>query len=102
MTWELGFYEITIEEKYKIARGILSDLLTEKLVTIHKSNDWLNDHHGKEVPVDLALKELNNPANWYPCNEVFRIVLTKEGREFLASEIPKYEDRILHRLMHKK
>jgi hypothetical protein len=102
LTWELSYYEISIEEKYKIARKILSELLTENLVTIHKSKDWLNDDHSDEIPLKSALIELNNPTNWYPCNEVLRIILTKKGGDFLKSELPKYADRLGNRLMHKK
>ncbi|MCB0453743.1 MAG: hypothetical protein KDC94_12845, partial [Aequorivita sp.] len=36
LTWELGYYEISIEEKYKIARKILTQILNDGLVTLEK------------------------------------------------------------------
>src|SRR6056300_618633 len=38
-TWELGCYDLKIEDKYRIARTILTEILNEGLVTLEKYSD---------------------------------------------------------------
>ena len=39
LTWELSYYDLTIEDKYKIAHNLLTDLLSEGLVVLDKFTD---------------------------------------------------------------
>lgn len=37
LTWELGYYEISVEEKYRISRRILLEILSDGLMTLETS-----------------------------------------------------------------
>ncbi len=101
LTWELGHFNLAIEDKYKIARIVLTEILKEDLVVLEKFKDLtLNE---KIATIDKAEidKLLNNPFYWYPCNEILSISLTNKGIEYLDKEIPKYSDKINERLSGK-
>lgn len=40
LTYELGYYDLTIEDKYKIARIVLTEILHEELVILEKYKDF--------------------------------------------------------------
>lgn len=102
LIYELGYYNLTIEDKYKIARILLIDLISEGLVVLQKYKD-----HSFNEKIGTVEKEhihgiLNNPSSWYPCsNEILAINLTDEGNHYLDKEMPKYADRITHRFSGK-
>jgi hypothetical protein len=98
LTWELGHFALTIEDKYKIAHELLVVLLTDELVTLEKFED-LNSSKSIET-VDLKDVEvvLNNPANWYPCNEVYSIRLTEKGEEYLNRQSKLLQQKLQQRI----
>ena len=98
LTWELGHFNLTIEDKYKIARLVLTGLLDDDLVVLEKFKDLtLKDKIGR-IEKDKIVDIINNPFYWYPCNEILSIELTEKGKEYLDKEMPKYADRISDRL----
>lgn len=97
LTWELGYYNLTIEDKYKIARILLIDLISEDLVVLEKYKDHSLNEKIETVEKGHVPTLLNNPFYWYPCNEILSISLTEKGNHYLDKEMPKYGDRITHR-----
>jgi hypothetical protein len=102
LTWELGHFDLSIEDKYKIAHELIVTLLTEELVILEKFADLNSDK-----PIELVnLKDvelvLNNPANWYPCNEVYSIRLTEKGEEYLNIQSGLLQRKLQHRIMGNK
>ncbi len=89
---ELGCFDLALEDKYKIARLMLTEIIQEDLVVLEKYRDntlavkleIINKKHVKNL--------LNDPFSWYPCNEAFVIILTKKGEEYLDQEMPKFKD----------
>jgi hypothetical protein len=98
LTWELGYFNLTIEDKYKIARIVLTQLLDEDLVILEKFKDWTLKDKIETIEKDKIVDILNNPFFWYPCNEILSIDLTEKGKEYLDKEMPKYAERISVRL----
>jgi hypothetical protein len=98
LTWELGYYDLTIDDKYKIARIILTGLIMDELVILERYKDHSLNEKLEAVDKINAQTILNNPFYWYPCNEILSIRLTTRGNEYLDNEMPKYSDRIKARL----
>jgi hypothetical protein len=98
LTWELGQFDLTIEDKYKIARKVLTDIIEDDLVTLDKYKDLTLKNKIETIEKTKIEDILNNPSYWYPCNEILSISLTKKGEDFLEREMPKYVDRINERL----
>ena len=101
LTWELGYYNLTIEDKYKIARKVLTELIQDDLVIVDKFMDLTLKDKIETIDKEKVDNLLNNPFYWYPCNEILSISLTKRGEQYLDKEMPKYADRIAHRLRGK-
>ncbi len=101
LTWELGHYDLTIEDKYKIARIVLTEILKEDLVVLERFKDFTLNEKIETIEKDEFDKLLNNPFHWYPCNEILSISLTSKGIEYLDKEMPKYADKINERLSGK-
>lgn len=101
LTWELGRYDLTIEDKYKIARIVLTEILKEDLVVLEKYKDFTLNEKIETIDKGEIDKLLNNPFYWYPCNEILSISLTKKGIEYMDKEMPKYTDKINERLCGK-
>ncbi len=101
LTWELGHFDLTIEDKYKIARFVLTEIIQEDLVILEKYKDFKLEEKIATIDKGDIDKLLNNPFYWYPCNEILSISLTDKGNEFLDKEMPKYADRINARLSGK-
>jgi hypothetical protein len=101
LTWELGHYDLTIEDKYKIARIVLTEILKEDLVVLERFKDFTLNEKIETIEKDEFDKLLNNPFHWYPCNEILSISLTNKGIEYLDKEMPKYADKINERLSGK-
>ena len=98
LTWELGHYNLTIEDKYKIARKVLTELIQDDLVIVEKFKDLTLKDKIETIEKEKVHELLNNPYYWYPCNEILSISMTKKGEEYLDKEMPKYADRIPDRL----
>ena len=98
LTWELGHFPLTIEDKYRIAHELLVVLLIDELLILEKFAD-LNSFEPIET-VDLKDVEqvLNNPANWYPCNEVYSIRLTEKGKEYLNKQRVLLQEKLQQRI----
>ena len=101
LTWELGHFNLTIEDKYKIARLVLTEIIQEDLVILEKYKDFKLEEKIATIDKDEIEELLNNPFYWYPCNEILSISLTDKGNEYLDREMPKYADRIDARLSGK-
>lgn len=101
LTWELGSFDLAIEDKYKIARIILTEILQEDLVILEKYKDLTLNERVEIINKKEIDNLLNNPVSWYPCNEILSISLTDKGIEYLNIEMPKYRDRISKRLDNK-
>jgi hypothetical protein len=100
-TWELGRLNLTIEDNYKIARIILTEMLEEDFVVLEKYKDFTLSEKIETIDKNEINKILNNPFHWYPCNEILSISLTNKGIEYLDNEMPKYKDKINERLSGK-
>lgn len=101
LTWELGRLNMTVEDKYKIARIILTEIIQEDLVVLEKYKDFTLNKKIETIDKKEVDKLLNNPFHWYPCNEILSIKLTEKGIKYLDKEMPKYADRINERLAGK-
>lgn len=102
LTWELGHFELSIEDKYKIAHEVLTSLLTEELVILEKFAQLYSDKPIETVDMKDIQLVLNNPANWYPCNEVYSIKLTDKGEDYLNKQSQKNQDKLQDRIFRKK
>lgn len=98
LTWELGHFNLTIEDKYKIARLVLTGLLEDDLVVLEKFKDLTLKDKIETIEKEKIGDILNNPYYWYPYNEILSIDLTEKGKVYLEKEMPKYADRIPDRL----
>ena len=94
LTWELGYYEISIEEKYKIARKILTQILNDGLVTLEKYSDLTQTNKIETIKSEQIASLLNNPFWWYPCNEILSIELTDKGEKYLDEKMESYKDQM--------
>ena len=83
LTWELAHYDLTIEDKYKIARQLLTELLKDGLLILEKFTDHKLDNKLEIVYLDKIDVILNNPYNWYPCNEIYAIDITEKGDKYV-------------------
>ena len=101
LTWELGYFDLTIEDKYKIARIVLTEILEQDLVILEKYKDFTLSEKITTIDKNDIEGMLNNPDYWYPCNEILSISLTKKGIEYLDNEMPQYKDNISKRLRAK-
>ena len=102
LTWELGSYDLKIEDKYRIARTILTEILNEGLVTLEKYSDFTLESKIETITTDQYDKLLNNPYWWYPCNEILSIELTNKGSEFLDNISESLKTRLDKRWNWKK
>jgi hypothetical protein len=94
LTWELGYYEISIEEKYKISRKILTEILNDGLVTLEKYSDLTQTNKIETIKSEQFESLLNNPFWWYPCNEILSIELTDKGEKYLDEKMKSYKDQM--------
>ncbi|MCA8832131.1 hypothetical protein [Hymenobacter pini] len=101
LTWELGRFNLTLEDTYKVARIVLTEILKEDLVILEKYKDLTLDDKIETISKHEIDKLLNNPSYWYPCNEILSICLTRKGKEYLDKEILKYADKINERISKK-
>ena len=83
LTWELAHYDLTIEDKYKIARQLLTELLKDGLLILEKFKDLSLDVKLERVSLDQIDTLLNNPYNWYSCNEIYAIDITEKGEKYI-------------------
>ena len=102
LTYELSYYNLTIEDKYKIAHQILVSILRDGLVSLDRYTNMSLDKKIETISLDNAEEFLNNPSFWYPCNEVLSIELTEKGERFLDDNYEKYSDRLAVRFGEKK
>ena len=102
LTWELGKYDLKIEDKYQIARTLLTEILNEGLVTLEKYSDFSLESKIETIDPDQYDKLLNNPYWWYPCNEILSIELTEKGVEFLNNISESLKARLNERWNRKK
>ena len=65
LTWELGYYNLTIEDKYKLARVVLTELIFEDLVVLEKYRDYSLNEKIETVEKRSVNTVLNNPSSWY-------------------------------------
>lgn len=101
LTWELGRFDLAIEDKYRIARIVLTEILEQDLVILEKYKDFTLSEKIETIDKNKITTLLNNPFHWYPCNETLSISLTKKGIEYLDNEMPQYKDKINERLSGK-
>ena len=101
LTYELGHFNLSVEDKYKIARLVLTEIIEEDLVLLEKYKDFKLTEKIEVIDKREIHKLLNNPFYWYPCNEILSISLTEKGNEYLDKEMPKFKDRISERLSEK-
>lgn len=94
LTWELGYYEIPIEEKYKISRQILIEILNDRLVTLEKYSDLTHTNKIETIKSEQFESLLDNPFWWYPCNEVLSIELTEKGEKYLDEKMELFKDQL--------
>lgn len=102
LTWELGKYDLKIEDKYQIARTLLTEILNEGLVTLEKYSDFSLESKIETIDPDQYDKLLNNPYWWYPCNEILSIELTEKGVDFLNNISESLKTRLNERWNRKK
>lgn len=102
LTWEFEMYKLEIENVYKITHEILKELLGEEFITLDKYKDLTCENKIETVPFELTEKILNNPSNWYPCNEIYSITLTEKGNTFLDEKIPEFGAKLENRLFGNK
>jgi hypothetical protein len=84
LTWELSHYELTIEDKYKMARQILTELIKDGLVVLEKFSNSKLENKLETVSLDKIDAILNNPCYWYPSGEIYAIDLTEKGETYLT------------------
>ena len=94
LTWELGYYDITIEEKYRISRQLLIEILNDRFVTLEKYSNLTQTNKIETIKSEQFEALLNNPFWWYPCNEVLSIELTKKGEKYLNEKMELFKDRL--------
>ena len=97
LTWELGYYEISIEEKYRISRKILTEILNDGLVTLEKYSDFTQTNKIETIKSEQFESLLNNPFCWYPSNEILSIELTEKGEKYLDEKMESYKDKMNRR-----
>jgi len=95
-------YDLKIEDKYRIARTILTEILNEGLVTLEKYSDSSLESKIETITTDQYDKLLNNPYWWYPCNEILSIELTNKGSGFLDNISESLKTRLYKRWGGKK
>lgn len=98
LTYELGHYSLTIEDKYKIAHELLSTMLKDGLVILEKFADISLKKRIETISLSNVEEILNNPSNWYPCNEVYSIGLTEKGEAYLDEQSKLYPNKLEERL----
>jgi len=98
LTWELGHFPLTIEDKYKIAHELLVVLLTDELVILQKFAGLNSSEPIDTVDLKDVEQVLNNPSNWYPCNEVYAIRLTEKGEEYLNKQSRFLQEKLQQRI----
>ncbi|WP_225000401.1 hypothetical protein [Cesiribacter sp. SM1] len=94
---ELSYYPLSIEDKYKIARGLLRQLVEEDLIIMVQFKDSTLKEVIKVVSVKDIDEVLNNPISWYPCGEMVAIKLTDKGTKYLDSHEEVYKGRLTGR-----
>ena len=94
LTWELGYYEISIEEKYRISRKILTEILNDRLVTLEKYSDLTQTNKIETIKPEQFESLLNNPFWWHPCNEILSIELTEKGEKYLDEKMKLFKNQM--------
>lgn len=94
LTWELGYYEISIEDKYRVSRNILTEILNNGLVTLEKYSDLTKTNKIETIKPEQFESVLNNPFWWYPCNEILSIELTEKGKIYLDEKMELFGDQM--------
>ncbi|GAB4403426.1 MAG: hypothetical protein OHK0053_28200 [Microscillaceae bacterium] len=61
LTYELGHFNLTIEDKYKIARLVLTEILQEDLVVLEKCKDFKLEEKIATIDKGEIDELLNNP-----------------------------------------
>ena len=65
LIWELGGFDLSIEDKYAIATEILKELLTEQLVLLVEYRDSNLETKIKNIEFTKIESIINNPISWY-------------------------------------
>ena len=86
LIWELSFYDLAIEDKYRIAHKVLREILSEGLVSLEKYQDLTLSKKIEPIKEDKIDDIINNPNSWYPCNEIYSITLTTKGEKYLNEQ----------------
>ena len=97
---ELSIFNITIDEKYKIAKQILIEFIQRNFIVFEEFENSSLEKKIRIISTDEVYSILDNPYYWwYPCNDnkVIIITLTSSGESFLDKEIPKIKDKIRDR-----
>nr|WP_320000065.1 hypothetical protein [uncultured Draconibacterium sp.] len=102
LIYELSYYNLPIEDKYKIAHQILISIMSDGLVSLDRYTNISLDKKLETISIDNAEEFLNNPSFWYPSNEILSIELTEKGQRFLEENYKKYSDRLSVRFGEKK
>ena len=102
LIWELSYYEISIEDKYKIAHIILNDILFNGLAVLEKYSDLSLKNKVDTIQTEKIEEILNNPVSWYPDYENFVIVITDKGEEYLENVDSQVLQKLSNRFLTNK
>lgn len=95
LVWELGFYPLSISDKYKIATELIKNMQLENLISLAKNSS----SNKIEIATDLELQDiLDNPTSWYPSTGTYSISLTPKGKDYLDVELPKFKELFQKRM----
>jgi hypothetical protein len=97
LIWGLGYYDLNLEDKYKIAHQLLNALLVDELIVLEKYADSTLQNLIETFSLEKTEEILNSPFSWYPDIEIITISITEKGDKYLETNIPKlgksYDDR---------
>jgi hypothetical protein len=102
LTWELSYYNLTVEDKYKIAHLLVREIIVLGLATLNKYSDITLNEKIESVSIENLEAILNSPNSWNPCDEIFSISLTDIGEEYLSQQTSISKERLVNRLTKKK
>jgi len=102
LIWELSYYEISIEDKYKIAHIILNDILFNGLAILEKYSDLSLKNKVETIQTEKIEEILNNPVSRYPDYENFVIVITNKGEKYLENVDYQVLQKLSNRFLTKK
>lgn len=98
LIWELGYYDLTIEDKYKIAHELLTSLLKDGLIALDIYTDSTLENKIETISFSRSEEILNNPCSWYPCDKMMCISLTVKGNKLLVDNASRFDNRFIDRL----